>query len=352
MRVLIPMLGLTAHGGNRVLVQVANEFARRGHDCEILAPRGSESFPFHVSERVKVTEVGPALPIKLLRWLILLASIPLRGDVDCIVANHFLTAWVARWLELLGLRRVIYLVQDIEYRFYPRRLQWIARPMCRWTYRSRHVVPANGYLEAELRRHGASPEAPLRLGIDPFFLQPRPMPRAAEFDVVCILRGETHKRADRLLAVAVALRAAGVSVLCIAQEAALIERYADRFTATARPASDAELMAAYDSARIFLLTSDHEGFALPPLECMARGLPAVMFPCGGPELYARDGINCLIANDESPATAAALIVALLSDDRRYAEMSREAVATARQYDGSAAIADFVSRTVALNDLAR
>jgi len=348
MRVVIPLLGLTPHGGNRVLTQIANEFVRQGHACRILTPQQSTRFAFRLDPRVELAFVGPALKHKTGRWLWYLLMLPrhVRHD-DCIIANHFLTAIPSRLLAVLRDKRVVYLVQDVEYRFFPRMLRLLAEPLCRWTWRIKTVIPANAYLAAELRQLGATPLEPLRLGVDPFFLEPASRPRAPRYDVICLLRAEHHKRADRLVALSESCLAQGISVLCICQDKELADRHRGQFSAIAHPADDEELRAAYDSARIFVLTSEHEGFALPPLEAMARGLPAVLFPCGGPSVYARDDDNCVLISDESVATACREIKALLGDGPRYRRLSESAANTARQYDMSAAAADFVARCVAL-----
>ncbi|HEY2925813.1 MAG TPA: glycosyltransferase family 4 protein [Albitalea sp.] len=338
------MLGLTPHGGNRVLVQIANEFVRRGHTCRILTPRPTERFPFWLDPRVEIVSVGPTLTWKPLRWLAFLLAIPGRSRAaDCLVVSHFLTALPARLMERFWRHSVVYIVQDIEYRFFRRPTRWLAQALCRWTWGARFVIPANEYLALELQRLGAAPQPPLQLGVDPFFLEPRAMAGRPQFDVVCLLRRERHKRSDRLLALADLLVGRGVSVLCICQDRELWNAHQHRFSALARPGSDAELRDAFDSARLLVLTSDHEGFALPPLECMARGLPSVLFPCGGAEVYARDDHNCVIVRDESIDTAARAIIALLADSARYARLSQHAQETARRYDMSVAARDFVDR---------
>jgi glycosyltransferase involved in cell wall biosynthesis len=99
-----------------------------------------------------------------------------------------------------------------------------------------------------------------------------------------------------------------------------------------------------DSARIFLLTSYHEGFALPPLEGMARGLPAVLYRCGGPDQYIVDGSNAIYVDSEDQAAQA--VEKLIRDSAMYERMRKEALLTADQYrmDRSLALmAEFVAQ---------
>ena len=339
MNVVIPILGLTTHGGNRVLIQIANELVRSGHECTIVTSWASADCPFSVDPRVAIERRGPRTAHKLLRWLYLLTILTWRmRGADAVLANHFLTAIPARLAVFAWKTRVLYLVQGIEYRAYAAPWSNITEGLCRRTWRTGTLIAANPYLDDELRRLGASPAFVLRLGVDEAFLTtPVADDERKLFDVVCMLRREHYKRADRLLEITRELMRLGRTVLCICPDAELAASHQASFTQIARPDSDQALIALYDSAKIFLLTSDHEGFALPPLECMARGLPPVMFPCGGPSVYARDGENCVVVGDASTDTAVTEIVSLLADVSRYARLSERARATARGYAMSPAV---------------
>jgi glycosyltransferase involved in cell wall biosynthesis len=98
------------------------------------------------------------------------------------------------------------------------------------------------------------------------------------------------------------------------------------------PKDDFEIVDALDSCRVLLLTSDDEGFALPPLEAMARGLPCVLFECGGPRVYCLDGFNGRIVHGENIELACDYICKILDDDYLYATMSNNAISTAINYN--------------------
>lgn len=73
--------------------------------------------------------------------------------------------------------------------------------------------------------------------------------------------------------------------------------------------SDDDLDAAYRSADVLVVMSDHEGFCLPVVEAMARGLPVVAYRQGalaevlGPELAAAGAL----VDDKDPPTVAAAV---------------------------------------------
>lgn len=337
------MLGLTAHGGNRVLVGLANSVVAAGHGCCVLTPRCPASMPYRFDPRVKVRRIGPEVSNKFLRWALFACCLAIALRDRDVVANHFVTAMAARVAQLTSSARVVYLIQDIEYRFYEGGRRYLARWICEWTYRLPMLLPANAYLEGELLRHGLRPLAPLNLGVDRAFLEQPPIVGNRQFDVVYFLRRDRHKRLDRFLLIAQRLKQSRVTVAGISQDAGLLSECAALLSAAVSPAADSALIEVLDRARIMLLTSDQEGFSLPALEAMARGLPTVMFPCGGPSSYAKDGYNCVIVADESVDTAVAEIHRLLQDDRHYSRLSLNARTTAARFDFERALGEFIPR---------
>jgi len=79
-------------------------------------------------------------------------------------------------------------------------------------------------------------------------------------------------------------------------------------------ASDAAVAAAYITADVLVVTSEHEGFGVPVVEAMAAGLPVVAYDQGAvPEVLGGAGV--LVASRDPYALAEA-IGSLLADPRR------------------------------------
>jgi glycosyltransferase involved in cell wall biosynthesis len=79
-------------------------------------------------------------------------------------------------------------------------------------------------------------------------------------------------------------------------------------------ASDAAVAAAYESADVLVVTSEHEGFCVPVVEAMAAGVPVVAFDQGAvPEVLGGAGV---LVSDKDPYALAAAVAALLRDARR------------------------------------
>ena len=84
-------------------------------------------------------------------------------------------------------------------------------------------------------------------------------------------------------------------------------------------ATDAEVAAAYTTADVLVVTSEHEGFGVPVVEAMAAGLPVVAYDQGAvPEVLGDAGV--LVASRDPYALADA-IGRLLADQTRRASLA-------------------------------
>lgn len=77
-----------------------------------------------------------------------------------------------------------------------------------------------------------------------------------------------------------------------------------------RTPSDDELDELYRRAWVFCLPSSYEGFGLPYVEAMARGLPVIATPNPGARFLTREGRDGLLVPD---AALGSTLAALLGD---------------------------------------
>jgi glycosyltransferase involved in cell wall biosynthesis len=82
---------------------------------------------------------------------------------------------------------------------------------------------------------------------------------------------------------------------------------------------------------VFVQTSVHEGFALPPLEAMATGAAVVCTDAHGNRDFCIDGVNCLMPAANAGAVSAA-IARLLADPELRARLGRAGIETAQEYE--------------------
>lgn len=87
----------------------------------------------------------------------------------------------------------------------------------------------------------------------------------------------------------------------------------------------------FNSAKVFVLTSEREGFPNVFLEAMACGLPCVVSDCGDILDLARDGTNSLVVRDPKDAAGfARAIESLLADAGLRQRLSGAALETIKQ----------------------
>ncbi len=112
--------------------------------------------------------------------------------------------------------------------------------------------------------------------------------------------------------------------------------------------SDAEVNELFNAATVFVQTSIHEGFCLPPLESMATGGAVVCTDAHGNRDFCRDGENCLIPASDAGAVASAL-ARVLSDPLLRDRLGTAGKATAAEYAWSRrldALEDFLGAVAA------
>jgi D-inositol-3-phosphate glycosyltransferase len=87
----------------------------------------------------------------------------------------------------------------------------------------------------------------------------------------------------------------------------------------------------YRAADLIAVPSHNESFGLVALEAQACGTPVVAAAVGGLVTAVRDGVSGALVDGHDPADWARVLGRLLSEPRRRAELSRGAVAHARDF---------------------
>ena len=95
--------------------------------------------------------------------------------------------------------------------------------------------------------------------------------------------------------------------------------------------SDEQVNELFNEATVFVQTSVHEGFCLPPLESMATGGAVVCTDAHGNRDFCADGENCLMPTPD-PAAVSAAISRLLADAALRDRLGHAGIATAAEYD--------------------
>jgi glycosyltransferase involved in cell wall biosynthesis len=97
--------------------------------------------------------------------------------------------------------------------------------------------------------------------------------------------------------------------------------------------TDAEVNALFNEATVFVQTSVHEGFCLPPLESMATGGAVVCTDAHGNRDFCESGRNCLMPTAD-PAGVAGAVQRLLADPELRTRLGQAGITTAAEYHWS------------------
>lgn len=277
---------------------------------------------------------------KTLDYLVFLLLLPFVVPARAILLATFFVTWIPiRVGAALRRQPYLYFVQDIESK-YDGLTGRVLNALCNLSYSDRHILAANSYLGRRLLKDFGTDCAHVDIGPDDRFLDEQPLAEKT-YDVVYFLRREPWKGLNRFIEL-VDLVKCRISFLCLSQDETLFEVVSQPGVTCVRPRNDVELIRLMDSARIFLLTSTREGFALPPLEAMARGIPPILFPCGGPDIYIEPGRNAVYVDSATEAYHA--IDRLLRDDVALARMAEHGRRTAARYRMSIAL-DAIASTL-------
>lgn len=104
---------------------------------------------------------------------------------------------------------------------------------------------------------------------------------------------------------------------------------------------EADKAAYLDSADVFCLPSDHEGFGLVYVEAMSVGTPVIATDVGGQTDVIRDGIDGFLVPRGDPRAVADRIAALGTDPELLARMKRAVPERAREFEPDIVAARFI-----------
>jgi GT2 family glycosyltransferase len=299
-------------GGHRDIFEHLNRLSERGHDVALYTLGDAPDWfplraPVHsfedYDELVAALEVLDA--IKIATWW-----------------NTAAPVWRASVLRGIP----VYFVQDIETSYYPddERTRHAVIDSYRPEFR---YMTISSWNRERLRELGLDAELiPPGIDLDTF----RPLAGAERRSDMVLALGRSNPLKNLPLTLA-AWRSlpAPRPQLCLFGIEPELAGGEEGVTYVESP-TDAQVNELFNEATVFMQTSTHEGFALPPLESMATRGAVVCTDAHGNRDFCADGENCLIPEASVAAVAGALV--RLLDDRGLRERLGEAGArTAQDY---------------------
>jgi GT2 family glycosyltransferase len=87
-----------------------------------------------------------------------------------------------------------------------------------------------------------------------------------------------------------------------------------------------------NKATVFVQSSKHEGFCLPPLEAMAAGVPVIMTDSNGNRDFMEPGKNCILVEQDNSKQLTIELERLFKDKKLQEKLRKNGFKTAAEYD--------------------
>ncbi len=357
-RLSFPLEGFTVSGGVRVITQIANRMARRGHAVRLIVPDYQSTPPFPLDSRVEIQVIptrGTGLRRKLGYWLWLARHAAQHCDVCFATGGRTpFYLFLSRFLSHLFFSRLqrprpvlAYLIQHYEVWSHAEQTPhpYLIRKALALLIRLGYRLPLRQVAVAHwIRRKIGSPRCEvISNGVDVSVFQPDAAPRRnPKFVVGFIERAASWKGYDTFLNALNTLpeseRGHYKILLASLDAVALPEGFE---TERCQPRSDAAMAEFYRRCDVFVLASVIEGCPLPPLEAMACGVPLITTDIGGVAEYASAENALLFPVGDADALAAALR-RLQADPALCSHLRQAGLGTARRFSLDAMLARHVA----------
>jgi GT2 family glycosyltransferase len=298
-------------GGHRDIFEHLNRLQRRGHQAELWT--------------LGQTPDWFELTVPVRRFMDYEELLQALEPIDAIkVATWWNTAspvWRASLLHGIP----VYFVQDIETSYYPANPAVQDAVLASYRHEFRYMTISSWNRE-RLRELGldATLIAP---GIDLETFRPLPDVRRRTDMVLALGRSNPLKNLPLTLAAWRQLPQPRPELCLFGIEPELATETGIRYVTSP---SDEEVNCLFNEATVFLQTSRHEGFCLPPLEAMATGGAVVCTDAHGNRDFCVDKENCLMPQPEASAVSAA-VERLLTDPELRGRLGRAGVSTAAEF---------------------
>jgi glycosyltransferase involved in cell wall biosynthesis len=353
LQVIFLLAGVVKSGGLRVIGELANGLAARGHQVALLQP-GNQPFPFPLLDRVArlCIDIGPAraggrVGRRMKEAKALLLSIPRNADI--VVSTYHLTAYVAAVAQKIYGMHHVYLVQGYEPDFFPPTFFGRAQRMAATlSYKlPGRMITVSTWLRDRVAAHKSRCIPVISDGVDLGIFR---RPNGGRQDNLVMTMGWQEERkglADFIAAIEqVWLRRQDLSVMIVSSDPQLrVCTHVPHHIF--HPDTDRTMACFYQRATMFVSASHLEGFGLPVLEAMACGTPVITTRNGGVSDFVADEVNALMVPVAARSELAAAIERLLEDRALRLRLSEAATATAVHYSWDRMIDAFESELLNL-----
>lgn len=331
-------------GAERVSQAYLAALRQRGHDVYWYANDFSGGQHEEVIDGVRIVRGGGqgSSVFKAIRWY------RQQQPFDLVIDQHHGIPWFAPWWCRTNCVAYLHeVLGPIWAAFYSWPLSSIGRWQERWThwlYRKVRFWVGSESTQRALQRRGVRDVTVIHYGIDLAPLaQLESKPLALPLRLIAVSRLAPNKRVDHAIEAVKILLQRGIEtqltivgsgeVESLLRQMANQPELAGHVTFTGQ-LSEAEKDLQFRRAHLLVHTSIREGWGLNVLEANAMGTPAIVYPVDGLVDATIDGQTGIVTRQETPASVAEGIMALLKTPEKYQRFREQACARTREFQWS------------------
>jgi glycosyltransferase involved in cell wall biosynthesis len=320
---------LLTNGGNKELLALGRRLQAQGIQVSIISlweftdrldTTGFDSFSLAQGTRSKWHALTQ-LPSIVWRFAKHRSSLQDKHVVFTHYSTYLLSWFIRRTQQ-------VFFLQDLEWNFI--RAQWLRAVLKRYilsTLRGNALITANGFLSKSYK--ALVPDAAIieyPIWASRLFDNSSSANQKRPIDLIFVSRRGFHKRLDMYEQVIADLKTtrSDLVIAAITPQPDTLSNLKDFIDSSHLFPSMAEMRDLYSQAKVFVLLSEYEGFALPPLEAMGSGCVAICRDNGGSSNYLYGSLSrLLISSDTAPERIAKKILDLLNQPHLLHQLSIE-----------------------------
>lgn len=333
MHLAIPSFGIGSTGGDRMIITIANNFVKRGHEVTIVN-LGNKPILYPVVKKVRLVSIPFKTSKKDLTKFVISGVAKLANNLP--PADVYLANWVYTVLPCIAnndLGKTVFLAQANEaYSFKPSPLKFLSGLSYEAFKLNIPLITPSRYLQIMIKKRFDNSATVVPPCVDTSIFKPRKNALKKTGPLKLLFVGDTKNRnkgfdlllnaCEKLGNIDFELHVATQTKMVLSKKFKMIVH---------KPTSDRELAAVYRDCDVFFHLSKEEGFGLTLLEAMASGLICVATDSGGVKDFAENEKNCFMTERTVAGVVSVIKKIAPAKEEFRSTLGQEAVKKAKEY---------------------
>jgi len=321
-------MGFNVSGGIRIIINIANGLAKKGHSVSIIVPDYASISPFELESSIEIRIIptkGKGVYRKFFYYIILCFISTKNSDVA--IATGYKTPYYLFLSKIINISSIhlFYLIQHyeplshVQYLSKSKFIKSVLYIIAKFSYKvPMRKIAVSSWIKDQISDNSIKV---INNGIDLSIFTPNKKNnnKKNKFIIGTIGRLAKWKGYDFFLDAISSLNSNKIEVLVLSQDDLKLPNGIK--ARIIKAANDKQIADFYRQCDIFVFTSFIEGFGLPPLEAMACGVPVITTDCGGIRDFANDSNAILVPAGDARSIANA--VTMLKKDVNLRESLRQ-----------------------------